>query len=326
MLVTRHSSVVTSSMDCKNLEEKFDLYLYEELAPSERQAMEEHTAACEMCRERLEKSRRLHALLVSRPVPEITPELLVRSRLKLEDALDAEQLGWRRLVADWFPLLPGAHAPRAAVAVVLLVFGFSLGWVLRPRAASPPGVDTLPVKSSLVGSGLGQISSISQVLPDPTTDQVRITLNAQHHVTLEGSLDDPRIRQILVDAVKSYDNAGIRLDTLNALGQKRDDPSIQDALLYALQRDPNPGVRLQAVESARRMSWSDRVQAALVQAASGDQNPGVRVAAIDALVGHALSQRDESLVPVLQGFAQRDANNYVRIKALAAVHELEQSQ
>jgi hypothetical protein len=313
-------------MDCKDFEEKLDLYLYQELPPSDQQRLEEHASGCEACQERLEQMRRLHALLTSRPATEITPELLVRSRLKLEDALDGEQLGWRRLLADWFPLLPGAHAPRAAVALVLLVLGFGLGWVLRRGPTNTPPVDNLPVKSSFLGSGLGQISSISQVLPDPATDQVRITLNAQHHVTLEGSLDDPRIRQILVDAVKSYDNAGIRLDTLNALGQKRDDPSIQDALLYALQRDPNPGVRLQAVESARQMTWSDRVQAALVQAAAGDNNPGVRVAAIDALVNHALSQRDESLIPVLQGFAERDANNYVRIKALAAVHELEESQ
>jgi HEAT repeats/Putative zinc-finger len=313
-------------MDCKDFEERLDLYLYQELPPSERQTVEEHVSACEACRERLEQTRRLHELLTSRPAPEITPELLVRSRLKLEDALDAEQLGWRRLLADWFPLLPGAHAPRAAVAFVLLVFGFGLGWLLRPGATTTPPVDSLPVKSSLVGSGLGQISSISQVLPDPSTDQVRITLNAQHHVTLEGSLDDPRIRQILVDTVKSYDNAGIRLDTLNALGQRRDDPSVREALLYALQRDPNPGVRLQAVESASQMNWSDGVQAALVHAAAGDKNPGVRVAAIDALVSHALSQKDQSLVPVLQGFAERDANNYVRIKALAAVHELEESQ
>ncbi|HTV54304.1 MAG TPA: HEAT repeat domain-containing protein, partial [Terriglobia bacterium] len=311
-------------MDCKDFEEKLDLYLYQELPPSDQQRVEEHASRCEACLDRLEQMRRLHTLLTSRPATEITPELLVRSRLKLEDALDAEQLGWRRLLADWFPLRPGAHAPRAAVVLVLLVLGFGLGWALRPGATKAPSVDSLPVKSSFLGSGLGQISSISQVLPDPATDQVRITLNAQHHVTLEGSLDDPRIRQILVDAVKSYDNAGIRLDTLNALGQKRDDPSIQNALLYALQRDPNPGVRLQAVESARQMTWSDRVQTALVQAAAGDNNPGVRVAAIDALVSHALSQRDESLIPVLQGFAERDANNYVRIKALAAVHELEE--
>jgi HEAT repeats/Putative zinc-finger len=314
-------------MDCTAFEEKLDLYLYDELPGSEAQALEEHAASCETCHARLEQSQHLHALLAARQVAEVSPELLVRSRLKLEDALDAEQLGWRRLLADWFPLLPGAHAPRAAVTVLLVACGFGLGWALRPRTAKTPWVEPIPVNSSsLAGSGLGQISSISQVLPDPATDQVRITLNAEHHVTLEGSLDDPRIRQILVDAVKSYDNAGIRLDTLNALEPKADDPSVQDALLYALQHDPNPGVRLQALQSAQQMNWCDRVQAGLIHAAAGDKNPGVRVAAIDALVSHALSQKDGSLVPVLQGFAEKDANNYVRIKALAAVHELEQSQ
>jgi hypothetical protein len=313
-------------MDCRTFEEQLDLYLYEELAAAERHAIEEHAAGCESCRARIEESRRLHDLLARHSADEISPELLVRSRLKLEDALDAEQLGWRRLLADWFPLIPGARAPRAAAAVVLLVAGFGIGWVLRPRAAKPPSVESLPLSSSsLVGSGLGQISSISQVLPDPQTDQVRITLNAEHHVTLEGSLDDPRIRQILVEAVKSYDNAGIRLDTVNALKQKSDNPSVQDALLYALQRDPNPGVRLQALQCAREMNWSGKVQSAITQAAAADKNPGVRVAAIDALVNHALSRRDQSLIPVLRGFAEKDANNYVRIKALAAVHELEQS-
>lgn len=313
-------------MDCKNFDEKIDLYLYDELTPSERQAVEEHAAGCEPCRARIESLRRIHALLGSREAVDISPELLVRSRLKLEEALDAEQLGWRRLLADWFPLLPGARAPRAAAAVVILAFGFGLGWVLRPRAAKPPSLESLPAVPSVVGSGLGQISSISQVLPDPKTDQVRITLNAEHHVTLDGSIDDPRIRQILIDAVKSYDNAGIRLDTLNALKQKPDNPSVQDALLYALERDPNPGVRLQALKCARDMNWSGHVQDALTQAATQDKNPGVRVAAIDALVSHAVSQKDESLIPVLQGFADKDASNYVRIKALAAVHELEQGQ
>jgi hypothetical protein len=314
-------------MDCRTFEGQLDLYLYGELPCPEADAFEEHAAGCETCRARLEESRRLHAWLAARPAVEISPELLVRSRLKLEEALDAEQLGWRRLLADWFPLLPAAHAPRAAVAVILLAFGFGLGWALRPRAGKAPAVEALPVnRSSLATSGLGQISSISQVLPDPSTDQVRITLNAEHHVTLEGSLDDPRIRKILVDALKNYDNAGIRLDTLAALKQKADDPSVQNALLYALDHDPNAGVRLQALQSAQQMNWCDQVQDGLIHAAQADKNPGVRVAAIDALVRHALSQKEESLVPVLQGFAENDANNYVRYKALAAVHELEQSQ
>lgn len=314
-------------MDCKYVEENVSLYIYQELPVAEQHAVEEHASVCERCRKTVEESRRLHALLSRREAAEVPPELLVRSRLKLEEALDAEQLGWRRLMADWFPLLPGARPSRAAAVVVLVMLGFGLGWILRPRAARTPSTQSSsPQHVSSAGLDLGRISSISQVLPDPQTGQVRITLNADRHVTLEGSLDDPRIRQILVEAVKSYNNPGIRLDTLNALKPGSNNPSVQDALLYAFQQDPNAGVRLQALKYVREMNWSDKVQKALVDAAREDKNPGVRVASIDALVSHAVSQRDTAVAPILEKFAEHDTNNYVRLKALAAVHELEQGR
>lgn len=289
--------------------------------------MEAHISECGACRERVATLQRLQGVLDQRAASQAAPELLIRARLKLEDSLDAEQVGWRSLIADWLPLLPGALPSRLAATVLLLALGFGVGWILRPRVRSAPNSAGLSTRAaSLVGPNFDQISSITQVQPDPQTEQVRITLNAEHHVTLEGSLDDPRIRDILVDALKRYDNAGIRLDTLEALQQGTNDPSVQDALLYALQRDPNAGVRLQALSYVRQMSWSPKVQKALVDVARGDGNPGVRVAAINALVSHAVSQREQSLVPVLENFSQNDPNNYIRMRALAAVHELASGQ
>ncbi|HET7101990.1 MAG TPA: HEAT repeat domain-containing protein, partial [Terriglobia bacterium] len=281
---------------------------------------------CPACRESAEQERRLHSVLSESRRQEVSPELLVRSRQALEEALDREQHGWRGL-AEWFSLWPGAHPSRLAVALTLVVLGFGLGWALRPHAQKPPltsGAE--PQLSSFLGGDWGHISSISQVSPDPDSNKVRITVNAEHRVTLEGSLDNPRIRQILVDAVKSYDNPGIRLDTLDALKQHSNNPSVQDALLYALGHDPNTGVRLEALRCVRQMDWSPKVRQALITAVRQDSNPGVRVAAIDDLVRNARAQRDEALLPVLTSFAQRDSNAYVRMKALAAVHELRQDR
>src|SRR5207245_2301513 len=81
--------------------------------------------------------------------------------------------------------------------------------------------------------------------PDPKTGDVRITLNAERRVTLEGSLDDPQIQQLLVGAVKGYENAGIRRDTLDVLRARSDNPSVRAALLYVMRHDANPGVRLE---------------------------------------------------------------------------------
>ncbi|MGH9445370.1 MAG: HEAT repeat domain-containing protein [Terriglobia bacterium] len=313
-------------MNCEEREEKLTLFAYGELPPGEAQAIEAHTASCEACRKALAQLRELHGALGRRAALDLSPDLLARSRLRLDEALDAEQLGWRRRLADWLPLplLPGVRASGIAVTVVLVMVGFTMGWLARPHAGKAPrtpgGTSASPQAASFLSPDIGDISSISQVQRDPGTHRVRITLNAEHRVTLEGSLDDARIRRILVDALKGYDNAGIRLNTLSALQQTASDPSVQEALLYALRRDPNAGVRLEALKDVREIGWSSKVESALIHSARDDKNSGVRVAAIDALVTHAVSGQDASLIPVLQSFARDEPDNYAGIKALAALH------
>ncbi|MGH9353589.1 MAG: HEAT repeat domain-containing protein [Terriglobia bacterium] len=313
-------------MNCNEVD--LSLYLYGELGISEREALEAHLSGCSGCQAALERARRLQSLMSSRLILDPNPALLVQCRQTLEASLDREQYGWRRLFADAYAAI--SNPSRVAAALTLVVFGFGLGWTIRPRAGrigqvasrSAPG---LQVESS-VAPDFGTMGSISQVSQDPETDKVRITVNSEHRVTLEGSLNDPRIRKILVDAVKTYSNPGIRLDTLDALRQKSDNPSVEDALLYALRRDPNAGVRLEALRSVPAMSWDSKVQNALVEAVQQDTNPGVRVEAIDDLVKHALAGHDQALLPVFQDFAKNASNAYVRVKALAAARELEQAR
>ena len=99
-----------------------------------------HLAACADCRRALEDSRRLHQVLGVRSAPEPTPELIVRCRQALDEALDREQLGWRGLIRNLVPVLSGLHpSAQGAVAVLTLVlFGFGLGWTLRPRSEPLP--------------------------------------------------------------------------------------------------------------------------------------------------------------------------------------------
>ncbi len=124
-------------------------------------------------------------------------------------------------------------------------------------------------------SGLGdtRITGISQVSPDPKTGGVKITMDAEHRVTLEGSLDDPKIQQVLVYAVKSYDNPGIRRDTLDALRTHSDNPNIRQALIYAMQHDPNAGVRMEALGAVGNMNSGEDIQPALLDTLEDDRIP-----------------------------------------------------
>jgi HEAT repeats/Putative zinc-finger len=310
-------------MRCHEFEPSVPIYLYGELSAVERGAFEEHAASCEACRAALEQSRRMHELLVATPAEEPSPNLLVACRQRLEDALERERTGWRALLLDWLPPV-AAHPARAVSALTLVAVGFSMGWLLRPRIGGLGGPTSGVSQSQIVGGELkgARINSISQVAPGPQTGEVRITLNAEKRVTMEGSLDDPHIRQVLVYAVRSYDNPGIRLDTLSALRNSGGDPTVRDVLVYAMGHDTNAGVRLEALRSLGKSEWNHNLAQAFVEAAQKDANPGVRDAAIDSLVAHVDSTSDQDLAPALERLARQDTDRYVRIKSLAALRQL----
>lgn len=305
-------------MNCRMVEEKLALHLYDELPPEERAAVDAHLTACPACAAAAAELGRLHAALDQRPALEPTPELFVQSRAELEEALDREARGWRGLLHSGWGLWPMGSPFRWTAALAILLVGVSLGWGLHQRVGEQPtsmATGTPP----WIGADMNnmRISGISQVTPDPQTGQVRITLDAERRVTLSGSLDDPRIREILVRTVKSYDNAGIRHETLNVLSGRAEEPAIREALLYAVRHDPNAGVRLEALNAVQELTWTPDVQEAVLGALETDANPGVRVAAVNLLLRH----RDPQLLPALQKLAVNDSNPYVRLKCANAVRE-----
>ena len=317
-------------MECKQCEEFLTLELYGELPPEQRAAYEAHLPGCVHCQAARNEFRRLHEVLAERPRLEPSPDFLVECRQGLAEALERERLGWQGLLREWLPFLqlpPRQVAPRFALALSLIVFGFGLGWTLRPRAAGV--VPTGPANataSSLAGADFEnmRINDISRVASDPNTGDVRITMDAQRRVTLEGSLDDARIQQLLVNAVKSYDNAGIRRDTLDALRARSKSPAVRAALLYSMQHDPNAGNRLAALDEVQSMEGGDDLQQSLLEVLEHDRNMGVRVGSVDVLVDRVEKEgHDEAVLSALEHLATSDANRYVRLKCANALRKLE---
>jgi HEAT repeat protein len=251
--------------------------------------------------------------------------LLAESRQALDEALDREEHGWRALFQNRLPVLRLEPASSFALGVTLVLGGFGLGWGLRshagPLTSSPTGVSTGSVANPDLENM--RISGISRVAPDPRTGAVRITLDAERRVTLEGSLDDPQIQQVLVYAIRSYDNPGIRRDTLDALRSHVNNPNIRQALLYAVRHDPNAGVRLEALEAVRGVEGGEDVNRTLLDALEHDANPGVRVAAVDALIDHEEKEGSDTVIQrALDQLATTDRNPYVRLKCANAMMKL----
>lgn len=316
-------------MTCTESEEYMTLDLYGDLPPEQRALYEAHLANCAQCRAAREQVRGLHEVLAQRPRLEPSPDLLVECRQALSDALEKERLGWHGLMHEWLAFLrlpPQRVVSRLAFVLTLVVFGFGLGWTLRPRAERvvPSGPSNV-TSSSLAEADLEnmRINDISRVAPDPNTGGVRITMDAQRRFTLEGSLDDPRIQQLLVNAMKSYDNAGIRRDTLDALRANTKSPNVRAALLYTMQHDPNVGNRLAALEMAGAMQGGDDLQRTLINLLEHDPNEGVRVQSVDLLVHQMERQgRNEATLGTLARLATSDSNAYVRFKCVTALQKL----
>jgi hypothetical protein len=312
-------------MNCQKLEENLPLLLYGELSPWEQAACDEHLAGCASCRAAREKLEQFHQVLAKRPQVEVSASLLAEARMALDEALESQQHGWRALWQNGLPLLRFQPASGFALALTLILCGFGLGWGLRPHAGRLTSGLTDANNEGVASPDLEnmRISGISRVAPDPQTGGVKITMDAERRFTLEGSLDDPKIQQVLVYAVKSYDNPGIRRDTLDALRSHTDNPNIRQALIYAMRRDPNAGVRLEALEAVCNMKSSDDVHTALLEALEHDTNPGVRVAAVDALIDHTEKEGCDTLTArALEHLATTDNNPYVRLKCANAMMKL----
>jgi len=107
---------------------------------------------------------------------------------------------------------------------------------------------------------------------------------------IEGSLDDPAIRQLLMLASENSASSRVRDDSVGLLadecraGHGCKAAGIRDALLMALRYDKNAGVREKALHGLEPYVAEDtRVRDAVLEALMSDGDSHIRTAAINIL-------------------------------------------
>ena len=304
-------------MNCEYVHANAALLIYDELADDVKFEMEQHLRRCESCAEEVKALRLFEATMSSAARPEPSPNLLAAARIRLSEALESapQARGWGRFTFDlagWF------HQVRLspAVAMALLIVGFAGGaaatWsIANGRGQVRPGGDTAAEAS---------IAGIRSVNPGPG-NKVQIKYDKLVRESAEGSLDDPRIQQLLLYAAHSNLNSGVRMDSIDLLTRTPGDEKARSALIYALHYDTNPGVRQRAVEALRPWVRDDvRVRDAMLDALLNDASPGVRTEAIHAI---QTVRADSSVRSVLRSLAEKDQNQYIRRKAQEVLNSTE---
>ncbi|WP_109486444.1 anti-sigma factor family protein [Occallatibacter savannae] len=312
-------------MNCELAHERIVLAAYGELPDEQVHELDRHLAACNDCNQEREQLRALKTLAAAYPVTELDPNLVARSRMRLEEALDAvppkrwyERVGQR--ILNNFASLQAAPV----AALLLLIVGGGAGTLggyeyAAARAAHNGGrVIEAPVKAEIqpVESAPAEIANISSIEREPNSEIVHVTYNTVIPQHIQGSLDDPSIRQLLMLASENATSAGVRDDSVGLLaaecraGHGCQGEGIRDALMQALRYDKSVAVREKALEGLQPYVAEDmRVRDAVLEALLNDSDPRIRTDAISILEP---VEADTSVRQVLSTVANSDHNPHIR--------------
>jgi hypothetical protein len=297
-------------MNCGNVCDQADLYLYGELPGAEEEEFEQHLHACSACRTELDRRKAVHRGLDRlRLTPE--PALLAECRRDLFEAKPpANRTAPWGLFEKWPSWFITWRQPAGALALLALGFFSSR---LTTRDANP-GANL----ASMAGEPI--VSTIRSVQPD-ASGQVRIALDETRRRMITGSLSDGNIERLMLAAARDEDNDGLRVESMELLKGRAGSVEVRDALLTALRNDPNPGVRFKALDALKGMAAQPEVRKTLTYVLQNDLNPGVRIQAIDLLTEH----QDAGLVGMLQKVVGKESNSYVRQRCEKALEEMNAS-
>jgi hypothetical protein len=255
------------------------------------------------------------------PVLEPPANLVARSRLRLEEALDAlPPKGWyERLTQRMTNNFASIQAAPVA-ACLLLVVGAGAGILGSYEFAQSRAAHAAAVAQSRVvvqsAPQSAEVASISSIVREPNSEIVDVTYNQVVPQHMQGSLDDPKIRELLMLASENSASPLVRDDSVGLLaaecraGHSCQAAGIRDALMVVLRYDKNSGVRLKALDGlAPYVAADTRVRDAALEALLNDADPRIRTEAVNILEP---VEADMSVRQVLHTVANSDQNPKIR--------------
>ncbi|KAA6461251.1 hypothetical protein DYQ86_13510 [Acidobacteria bacterium AB60] len=324
-------------MNCELAHERIVMAAYGELPDDATHELERHLATCTACAQEREQMRALKLLAEAYPLEEPSPNLVARSRIRLEEALDAlPPTRWfERLLQKLRNNAASLQAAPIAASLLLVIGGGvgSLGGYFVAQNHAARAGETVAVASTpsrQADQPDGEIANISSIEREPNSEVVAVRFNQIVPREVHGSLDSPSIRKLLMLASENAPSAGIRDDSVGLLasecrlGHECQPTGIREALMVSLRYDRNAGVRLKALEGLQPYVVEDvRVRDAVLEALLNDGDPRIRTNAVSILEP---VEADASVRQALRSVASSDRNPAIRLvsrQVLSRVNEMQ---
>jgi hypothetical protein len=328
-------------MNCEVAHERIVAAAYGELPDEQAHELERHLAGCPDCQGERQQLLALKLLADAHPVAEPPANLAARSRLRLEEALDAlppwrwyERLS-QRMMNNFAGLLAAPVAAcmlLAAGAGAGILGGYQLAQNRVAHAAA--SAQAARMQSSPVvtteGTENATVANISSIVRQPNSEIVEVRYNQVVPRRMKGSLDDPAIRQLLMLASQNSASTGVRDDSVGLMaaecraGHGCTAAGIRDALMVALRYDRNAGVREKALQGLEPYVAEDvRVRDAVLEALLNDGDPRIRTESINILEP---VEADTSVRQVLHSVANSDVNPHIRTVSMQVLSRVPEIQ
>ncbi len=316
-------------MRCEDWQGNIVLAQYGELPDELQLPLEQHLGTCEECRREWNAYLALGETMSLEAVAEPSPNLLAASRMRLDEALDAmparsfAQRFWGNTFR-WLGYVKGAPA----LTTLLLGMGFIGGTGLtRYQVAHTP---QLPRPVILSHPAQGAVAGVSGIRQTPNSELVQVDYNRLVPETVQGSLDDPEIRKLLMLGTQLATTNQAHAQSVALLADEcraghacagsepgSADSNIRTVLLSSLRNDRSAAVRLQALNGLQPyVAEDEHVRNGLLEALMHDHSADVRAQAISMLspVG-----ADSSVRQALRSVSTEDTSPAIRNASFQAL-------
>lgn len=326
-------------MNCELSHERIVLAAYGELPDEQLHELDRHLVGCADCQAEREQLQALQTLAALHPVAEPHANLIARSRLRLEEVLDAlPPKHWYERLSERLMNNVARLQSAPVAAALLLVAGMGAGSlggyeVAQARTARAAGRVAQTQSAATTASTEvtpTEVSSISSIVQQPNSNVVEVSYNRVVPQHIQGPIDDPAIRQLLMMASEDPASTGVRDDSVGLLaaecraGHSCNAAGIRDALMVALRYDKNAGVREKALQGLEPYVSEDmRVRDSVLEALLNDSDPRIRTEAISILEP---VEADTTVRQVLSTVAASDQSPQIRLvsrKVLSRVPEIQ---
>ncbi|HWW23205.1 MAG TPA: HEAT repeat domain-containing protein [Edaphobacter sp.] len=314
-------------MKCELVKENIILANYGELPDEFAGTLEQHLESCEECRREWDEMRVLEEQLALLPVVEPSPNLVAQSRMRLDDALDMiPPHGFFTRLRSNFSVWIGHVQSAPALATLLVGVGFIGGnFTYRYQVAHQPKQTTVRLSNPSEGA----VANVTGIVQTPNSEMVQVKYNRMVPESMEGSLDSPAIRELLLTGTHAAADSNVRANSVSLLADEcraghaclggPDPKGIRNQLLVSMLYDEDAGVRLTALQGLQRYVGQDpRVRDAIAEALSRDPSAEVRKQAVATLVP---VKTDSAVRQVLRTVSTQDVNPYVRTISYNALQD-----